>query len=52
MCGSHVIKENLADFQAALRLAEQQAREPATLQGRAQGATYMVHTLEDIEKAG
>jgi len=35
-----------------LRLAEQKAREPATPQGRARGAAYMVHTLGDIKKAG
>jgi hypothetical protein len=50
--GSHVIKGNLADFQAALRLAEQKVRESAIPKGRAQGAAYMVHTLKDIKKAG
>ena len=48
--GSNVIEGNLADFQAALRLAEKQAREPVIQQGRAQEAAYVVHTLGDIKK--
>jgi hypothetical protein len=43
--GSHVIEGNFADFQAALRVAEQQAQEQAIPQGRAQVAAYMVYTL-------
>ena len=46
-----MIAENLADFQAALRLAEQQGYEPAIPKGRAQGAAYMAQALGDIQKA-
>jgi hypothetical protein len=47
--GRHVIEGNLVDFQVALRLAEQQARELAIPQGRAQEAAYLVHTFGDIK---
>jgi hypothetical protein len=43
---------DLVEFQAALRLAEQKAREQAIPKGRAQGTAYMVQTLGDIQKAG